>query len=349
MPAEADLIWEPRFSSSLSANVSAAWQHDRTTHPGLLEAFVTYLPPQTGKFGISGRLGYMWPDISLEHSTGGAWTVVNTITPSAINSWVGEEVKVLGGEATLHATLGQQDFALTGAVFGWNDTSGTLLSYRGWALQDVKGTADGHFKLPPFDPFITLVQQNRTRNTIEIDHQPGWYAKLDWRPPWPFGASLFYYDNRGDPEAVTGSLQWGWRTKFWNLGVNADLDSKTRILAQAMTGTTTMGFPVNGVPWVHTDFKSMYVLLTHNFGPFAMTGRIEGFSTGEHGSEMSPDNSEDGWAWTVAARVPINSHLTVLGEVLNVQSWRGARVDLGGLPSPFESQSVFQIALRARL
>ena len=346
---EADIVWEPRFGNSLSANVSAAWQRDHDHPFDLLETFLTYLPPQTGTVGFSGRIGLMWPEISQEHSTGGAWTAVNTITPSAINSWVGEELKVIAAEGTLHLSLGEHELAFTGAVFGWNDTSGTLLSFRGWALHDEKATAFGHFPLPPRDAFLSLVQQDKTRNSIDVDHQPGWYARVDWRPPWPFGVNLFYYDNRGDPEAVTSSLQWGWRTRFWNLGFNANLDSKTKLLVQAMSGSTVMGFPVNGQRWVNTDFRSMYVLVSRNLGPLAVTGRIEGFGTREHGSEMSPANSEDGWAWTVAARVPINNHLTLLGEVLQVRSWRGTRVDLGGLPSPFEAQSVIQIALRARL
>ena len=349
LPMEADLVWEPRFSNSLSANVSAAWQHDHGDAPDLIEAYLNYLPARTGNVSVSGRVGLMWPEISEEHSTGGAWSVVNTITPSAINSWVGEETKVLGLETTLHLSAGQQEFGFTGGVFGWNDTSGTLLSFRGWSLSDEKATAFGHFPLPPRNAFLTLAQANETRNTIEIDHQPGWYARADWRPPWPFGLNLFYYDNRGQPEAVTQDLQWGWRTKFWNLGLNANLGNQTRLLAQGMIGSTRMGFPVGGQTWVDTDFRSVYVLLTHNFGPFAATGRIEGFATREHGSLMSPDNSEDGWAWTVAARFPVNTHLTVFAEALSVQSWRGARVSLGGLPSPFESQAVFQIALRARL
>ena len=349
LPMEADLVWMPRFSNSLSANVSAGWQHDHGDSPDLIEAYMTYLPARTGNVSLSGRIGLMWPEISQEHSTGGAWTVVNSITPSAINSWVGEETKVIGAEGTLHIAAGDHELGFTGAVFGWNDTSGTLLSFRGWALHDEKATAFGHILLPPRNAFLTLAQQDRTRNTDEIDHQPGWYVRADWRPPWPFGVNLFYYDNRGNPEAVTQSLQWGWRTRFWNLGVNADLGHQTKLLAQGMIGSTKMGFPVNGQRWVDTDFRSVYVLLTHNFGPFAATGRIEGFATREHGSEMSPNNSEDGWSWTLAARFPINEHLTVLGEVLNVHSWRGTRVDLAGLPSPFESQSVFQIALRARL
>jgi hypothetical protein len=349
LPMELDVVWNPRFSEAFSANVSAAWQRDHDPSLDLIEAFVNYLPPQTGNIGFSGRVGLMWPEISLEHSTGGAWTVVNTITPSAINSWVGEEVKVIGGEGTLHVSAGEHVLAFTGGVFGWNDTSGTLLSFRGWALHDEKATVLGHFPLPPLNPFLTLVQASRTRNTDEIDHQPGWYARADWRPPWPLGLAVLYYDNRGDPEALNSGLQWGWRTRFWNIGLNANLDSKTKLLVQGMTGSTIMGFPVNGQQWVHTDFRSIYVLLTHNLGPLAVTGRIEGFGTREHGSEMPPDNSEDGWAWTVSARVPLNNHFTLLGEVLNVRSWRGTRVDLAGLPSPFESQSVIQIAIRAKL
>ena len=349
VPVEADFVWQPRFSNSLTANVSAGWQRSHGYGPDLMEAFLNYLPSRTSNIGFSGRVGLMWPEISLEHSTGGAWTAVNTITPSAINSWVGEEVKVIAAEGTMHVTAGEHELAFTGAVFGWNDTSGTLLSFRGWALQDIKATAFGRFPLPPRNLFLSLAQQNNTRNTIEIDHQPGWYARADWRPPWPFGVALFYYDNRGDPQAVTQDLQWGWRTRFWNLGINAKLGDQTKLLAQGMIGSTKMGFPVNGQPWVDTDFRSVYVLLVHDFGPFALSGRVEGFGTREHGSEMSPRNSDDGWAWTIAARFPINEHLTVLGEALQVRSWRDTRMDLGGLPSPFEAQSVFQIALRARL
>ena len=345
-PVEADLVWSPRFTNSLSANVSAAWQKDHNPGVGLMEAFINYLPAETGRFSISARAGLMWPEISLEHSTGGAWTVVNTITPSAINSWVGEEVRVVGVETTLHASLGEQELSLTGAGFEYNDTSGTLLSFRGWALQDIKGTAPGNFPLPPLNSFIRLLQQNQTDNTINIDHQPGWYARLDWRPPAPFGVALFYYDNDGNPQAFTTQDQWGWRTRFWNLGVNADLDDKTRLLAQGMIGSTQMGFKTNGVPWVNTDYQAFYLLATRQIGAVAVTGRVEGFQTREHGSEMPPDNDQDGWALTAAARINLNTHLTLLGEALNVHSWRGTRVDLGGLASPFESQTVFQIALR---
>ena len=349
VPAEAMLLWTPRFTRSLSANVSAGYQQEQDNAFDLIEAFLQFNPERSGSVGVSARAGLMWPEISQEHSTGGAWSVVNSITPSAINAWVGEEVKVLGVEGTLHVSASEHEFAATLGVFGWNDTSGTLLSFRGWALHDIKATAFGYFPLPPLNDFIVHLQQDKTKSLKEIDDRPGFYGRLDWRPPWPVGVNLFYYNNRGDPEAFTAAGQWGWRTRFWNLGLNADLGPSTRLLAQGMTGSTIMGFETNGERWVHTHFKSAYALLTHQISDrWAVSGRIEAFETNERGSEMShADESEDGWSWMAAARFTINDNLTAFFEALNVRSDRGTRNALG-LDS-FQAQTVFQAALRFRL
>lgn len=348
LPMEADLVWIPHFTGSLSANVSGAWQRGQENGFDLIEAFVNFLPPQTGKTGLQLRAGLMWPEISLEHSTGGAWSVVNTITPSAINSWVGEEVKVLGLEGTVRTSIGNHQLGFTAGVFGFNDTSGTLLSFRGWALQDEKATGFGHFPLPPLNPFIRLLQEDQTRSTIEIDNRPGFYGRFEWRPPAPVALSVFYYDNRGNPQAFTPNGQWGWRTRFVNVGLSATLGANTTLLAQGMAGSTIMGFSENGVPWVHTFFRAAYGLVTQRLNDkWAVTGRIEFFGTREHGSEMSPLNSEDGWSTTAAVRYTVTKDLTAFVEALNVRSRRGTRVDVG--LNPFQAQTVFQAALRYRL
>ena len=348
IPEEADLIWTPRFTNSLSASVSGAWQRHQEHPVDLFEAFVSFLPEQKGPVGFSARAGIMWPEISLEHTTGGAWSTVNTLTPSALNAWVGEEVKVLGLEGTVRTSIGDNVVALTGSVFGFDDTAGTLLSFRGWALHNEKATVFGHFPLPPLNSFITQLQQDETRSFIEIDHRPGFYGRLEWRPPSPFGVALFYYDNRGDPQAFKPSGQWGWRTRFWNLGVNADVGAKTRVLAQAMTGSTIMGFKTNGKRWVHTRFKSAYVSVTQTLTDrAAVTGRIEGFRTHEMGSRMSPLESEHGWATTVALRYNVNDKVTGFAEAMNLRSRRGVRVNLG--LDPFQPQTVFQLGVRLRI
>lgn len=346
---EADLVYEPRFSDSLSANISWAWQNHHENRFDLMEAFLNYLPAQTGPVGFQLRAGLMWPEISLEHTTGGAWSVVNTITPSAINTWVGEEIKVVGIEPTVRFSLGEHNFTTTAAVFEFNDTAGTLLSFRGWALDTLKATATSDFPLPNRSPFLDRAQQNATESTDNVDHNPGWYGRVAWAPPWPVGVSAFYYDNRGNPQAFQSDLQWGWRTRFWNFGLNADLTPTTKLLAQGMFGSTIMGPDQNGQPWVHTFYQSAYVLVTQKIGPWSVTGRAETFGTQERGSEMPPGSGENGWALTAAARINLTRDLTFLAEAMNVESDRDNRVTLGDLTSPFESQTVFQFSLRYRI
>jgi hypothetical protein len=351
-PVEASLIWQPRFTNSFVGNFSAAYQHghDRDEKFDVMEGYLTFIPPRTRNTNFAVKAGYYWPEISLEHATGGAWSTVYTVTPSAINAWVGEEVKVIGAEATLYQTVGAIDFSATAGVFGFNDTSGTLLSFRGWALHDVKSTLFGQFQLPPMNPFITQVQEPVTRSVIEIDDRPGFYGRVEVRPSSSIVLNVFYYDNRGDPEAFTTSKQWGWRTRFWNVGAVVDLGPSTRLLAQGMTGTTLMGvIPRNETRyWVDTRYSSAFALLTHQFGDIAVSGRFELFETRERGSRMVPEEeNEDGWAATVAGRMPVADHLSLFLEALHVESERAARTVRLGLPAK-ESQTVAQAALRFR-
>src|SRR5688500_6426203 len=103
------------------------------------------------------------------------------ITPSALNSWIGEEVKVIGLEATATRDLGRGRLAATFGLFGFNDTAGTLLSFRGWALHHQKSAAFSRQTLPPLNPFISTLQPRWTTPTVEIDGRPGFYALLSYR------------------------------------------------------------------------------------------------------------------------------------------------------------------------
>lgn len=353
LPMEADLIWTPRFTNSVSGNVSATWQRDQEKPVDLLEAFVTFLPPRGEHVSFSAKAGLYWPEISLEHATGGAWSTVYTITPSAINAWVGEEVKFIGAEATLGVTLGKHDFSLTGGIFGFNDTSGTLLSFRGWALHDLKAGAFGHIELPVLSPFMRGPQAPSTKSLLEIDNRPGFYGRFEWRPPSSSAIAFnaFYYDNRGDPTVFNAAKQWGWRTRFLNLGVSANLSATTRLLAQAMDGTTQMGIIPPGLNnyWIDTRYRSAYVLVAQDVigGRGQVTGRFELFDTHERGTRMSPDESETGGAATLAGRWRFNDMLTGYVEAMHIRSRRGVRTRIG--EDPFQAQTVLQASLRLRL
>ena len=47
----------------------------------------------------------------------------DTITPSAINSWIGEEVRPLAAEVTASTTAGEHQLSATAGIFAANDTA----------------------------------------------------------------------------------------------------------------------------------------------------------------------------------------------------------------------------------
>lgn len=341
--AEAALVWQPRFSWSIAGKVSMAAQHEQDTPVDLVEAYLTARPLPGGATRISARAGLYWPEISLEHE-GPAWSVADMITPSAINSWIGEEVKVIGAEGTIERQLGGGHVSASAGLFGFNDTAGTLIAFRGWALHDKKATAFGQEKLPPLNDFMRYAQAPDTRPLIEIDDRPGFYGRIELALAVPARIGLFYYDNRADPQRATPELQWGWHTRFWALGARLDAAPDTWILAQALAGTTEMGIETDEEYWVETRFRAAYARISHRVGDVTISGRIELFDTRERGNRMEPSESEDGWAATGAVSWAISPHVQLLGEVLRVDSDRGTRSRVGLAPE--QRQTLVQTALR---
>ncbi|MFD1610815.1 hypothetical protein ACFSCW_03255 [Sphingomonas tabacisoli] len=342
-PVEANVVWQPRLTWSLDATIAVTAQQGQEHPVDLSEAYLSYRHDPVGPWRASARLGLMWPPVSLEHS-GPAWSVTDTISPSAINAWIGEEVKAAAAEASLSRKLGEGRVTGTVALFGFNDTAGTLLAFRGWALHDEKATAFGQQPLPPLDAFMQTAQAPKTRPVIELDNRPGFYAKLGWSGA-KANVAAFYYDNRGDPEAVDEYLQWGWRTRFANLSVRLDPDPNTTIRAQAMTGSTRMGYSMNGRIWVDTGFRSAFLMATRQVAHSAnISGRIEAFGTRGRGSVLGSQTSEDGWAGTLAAKRGFGDHVMVLAELLHVESRRDDRARIG--LAPRQRQTVAQLAVR---
>ncbi len=346
--ADAALVWKPQLSWSLGAIVDVEHQ-DGQEHPfDLVQAYLTFRPTPGGDTRFSARAGFYYPPISEEHE-GAAWSVADTITPSAINSWVGEEVKVVGGEGRLTHRFGDQEVSATVGLFGYDDTSGTLLTFRGWGLTDTKATAFGAFRMPPLDPYMAKRQAPVTQSTAELDGRVGYYARLDWRPTGRLALSAFYYDNRGDKIAVE-DLQWSWATRFWNFGASFDLDEHTRIQSQLMTGQTLMGYPGAGHPeWINLGFSSAYVLATHGFGRSGLTGRAEYFRTGDRNFDPAVDDPEDnrgehGWALTAAYRYDLTHNARWMLEVLHVRSQRPSLDELG--VEPLQNQTLVQTSVR---
>lgn len=340
--AAVDLAWKPRFSFALSGLVSVTHQDGASNDVDLNEAYLKYSSgPALTRFSL--RAGVFWPPVSLEHA-GSNWGVADTITPSAVNSWIGEEVKVLGAEAAVERTVGEHEFVLTGAAFKHDDMSGTLLSYRGWALHDLRVTPDSDMPLPPLSPSIAPYQDTITSPFWESDGRVGYYARLDWRPPERFALNLFRYDNRGD--RLSGEeMQTAWRTHFWNVGGVLAIDDATEVKGQVLWGNTTVGPDTpTGYP-VDVDFTAAYLLVGRTLGAGKLSLRGDWFETGDNSRVAQDNNNEEGWAATVAYKHSFGPHVDALAEVLHVESDRPARALLAGIPAD-QSQTIAQTSLR---
>jgi hypothetical protein len=317
-----NLIWQPQMTWSLSAVVVGTLQGGDRTEAGLSEAYLSFKPMRGQKVALSARAGLMWPPVSLEHE-GADWHVKDSITPSAINSWIGEEVRPVALEGTLAADLGQHKLRATAAVFAANDTAGTLLAFRGWALHDRVTLAFRRQPLPPFEEEDQGYQPEFTHPLLDVAEgfadRPGYYAKLSWQPPIPVRFELFRYDNRADPEAINAEVEWGWRTAFDHAGAVADLGGGAVLKVQAIRGRTQMGFVWGDRRWIDARFRSAFVLLAKPFGKFGLAARVEAFGTRNRGSWWEEEYDDSGWSAMIAGKREWGP-VTGLIEFLHVSS-----------------------------
>jgi len=343
--ASADLAWKPQIGWNFSGLVSVTWQPEVSPEVGLSEAYLRYRS-DPAPVRVGARAGVFWPPISLEHE-GSTWQVTDTITPSAANSWVAEEVKVLGLEGTVEAALGAHELSFTGAAFLHDDMSGTLLSYRGWALHDVRVATNSDLPLPPLSPATAPYQAPLTSPFYEVDDRAGFYARADWRPPFPVALNAFYYDNRGDRES-TYEMQTSWRTRFWNIGALATLGDRTTARSQVMWGNTLVG---PDTPWgipVDVDFTAAYLLVSRQVGPGKLSLRGDWFETSDNSFVASNNNNENGWSAALAYKAPLHEHADLLVELLHVSSERPGRLLYGGIAED-QDQTMLQTSLRLHL
>jgi hypothetical protein len=339
------LVWQPQFTWSLGAIVVGSLQGGQRTDAGLSQAYLTFRPMRSDKLAFSGRAGLMWPPVSLEHESAD-WHVKDSITPSAINSWIGEEIRPLAAEASVAGSLGSHKVRATAALIAANDTAGTLLTFRGWGLHDRTTLAFRRQPLPPLGT-LTGYQAPFTHPLIDLHsgfaHRPGYYAKLSWQPPVPVRIELFRYDNRANPEDVNNDLEWGWHTRFEQLAMVAELGGGAELKAQALQGRTQMGYPEPDRRWVDSRFRSAFVMVTRPFGRFGLAARVEAFDSHNRGSLWDDEYDERGWSAMVAAKREFGP-ITGLVELLHVWSDNPAREY--AVEEPRQGQTQLQAEVR---
>jgi hypothetical protein len=303
----------------------------------LIEAYMRYRPVSTNEWRWSMKVGAFFPPMSLENDQVG-WTSFWTITPSAINSWAGAELRIIGAEGTLEWRRESGTLTLVGAVFGDNDPAGVMMADRGWSFDDRVSGLFGPERLPDASAFGGPPPVTAHLFT-EIDHRPGWYVDLSWEPTGIGGFEVMRYDNDADPTNVQGD-QIAWHTRFWDVGFEKQL-GKLTLLAQGMSGATT----IEPSPFFRqtTDFKAAYALAGYDMDEWWAAARFDVFQTRTTASFPS-DLNEDGHAFTLALSWLPKKWLRFTGELLSIDDTRAERVLVGEAPHQIETQ--FQLLAR---
>ncbi len=340
----AALVASWQLAPEWRAVADVRYQPQEGSNVVLTEAFVRFRPVSTSAWRWSLKLGEFFPPISLENE-GIGWTSLWTLTPSAINSWVGEEMRTVGGEFRVEHR-GDAD-TLEGAValVGANDPLGEIIASRGWSLDDVVSGFGSRLREPDvYAELIGVTPPRRYDPFLEIDNRVGAYADVTWRSTSYGSATLLHYDNLADPSDYHsfdhGDQLFAWRTKFTSLGAQTQAGSCT-FIAQAMSGTTEIAPP--GFRSV-THFSAGYLLAGLDFGKWRPALRVDAFTT-RADPASSAGLSEHGNALTLALNWRPLEWLRVTGEALRVDSWREQRLAQGLAPRQVDTQ----VLLNARV
>jgi hypothetical protein len=328
--------WQP--TPSLFATASAQYVPEARRPLDLIDASLRWRPVSTTRWRGALKAGLFFAPISLENDSLG-WTSPWTLTPSAIDTWVGEELRTLGVEARLERRASRGTFAAGGALFEKNDPAGELLAARGWAMHDLVSGLDGSLREPDASTGdLHATAPVRFRPMLEIDHRVGAYAFADWRTPADDRITVLAYDNRADASRdvdYAARELYAWRTRFWSAGAQRRVGD-VLLLAQAMRGSTAIA-PAPG--WrSDTRFAAGYLLAALDRGAWRPAARIDLFQTARTPDGGAATGDEHGHAFTAALGWRPRDDLRITGEWLRIDSVRAQRLLEGRAARQRETQ-----------
>jgi hypothetical protein len=308
------------------------------------EAYLEWRPVPRSENRYRLKIGAFYPNISLENVSAG-WSSPYTLSPSAVNTWVAEEIRTLGAELTLSRRPeflgGRHTISLQVAVFLGNDLTGGLLAWKGWSVHDRQTRFGDELPLaalPQLQPGMSFERQDPyVAPFMEIDDDPGFYVNAEWTVGNRFLFRVMHYDNRTDPLALAPG-QIGWYTEFDHVGLQARLPGDIDLIVQWMGGGTEWGPIIGDTHVVDADFYSDFVLLSKSFDRHRISVRYDRFEVEDNDQIPLDDNSEYGHAWTLAYRFDATDHVSLALEALEIFSYRDAWTYFGFEDEETETQ-----------
>jgi hypothetical protein len=324
-------LWTLRLDAS-------AWGNGDKSPVGLTEAYLQFRPYPRAGYRLRIKAGAFHAPISLENRASG-WDSPYTVSYSALNSWLGEELRTVGLEAQLD-WLGTRtghgfDLGLTGGVFGWNDPAGAALAYDGFMLTDRQTPLFGRVGRRiagaprPVEPFH------------EIDHRTGLYGGVEARYLDRVVLRALRYDNRADPTAYDPSVKrFAWHTRFDSAGLRVESGNGWTAILQWLDGETYVAPGGMELEW---PFTARFALLSKRFGKHTLSVRYDKFEVRSRNTEA--DGTQNGHAWTTAYVFQPSAQWRFTLEWLQVVSDSFNRHDYLGAPA-LATDTQIQLAIR---
>jgi len=321
------LDWENGFSATVIANGYSGSAGD--TAFGITEAFINFksLPNIKGwRYKI--KAGLFYPKISMENIAT-AWSSPYTLTSSALNNWLGEELRHSGVELTLDKlgkfSNSKHDFSADISFFQNNDTLGAMLAWHGWTIGNRQTLLSENLIVQPFKARKDLLSEQAANSDpfLELDNRWGTHIVGHWRYNNIWKANFGYYNNNADPKIVKEG-QYTWSTEFVHLGIKYKLNKQMEIIGQYMQGSTYMQSPY-GDKVVDNDFQSAFIMLRKFWQNHHVALRVEEFSVNDFDQTLGDNNNEYGKGVTVSYRFKLATGSYIQAEYNWINSTRPSR------------------------
>lgn len=256
-----DWLPSPRYGAHVHLLARSEGDHSHRGRAGVVQA---YLDQTFDRGGHRLRLteGAFFLPTSREN-VDALWETPYTITPSALNSWLGEELRPVGVDAAY--TLRRQWTAGI-TLFTGNDTLGSFPAVRGWALRDHWALLGEH--LPVNHEYFTSV-------SAETDHRLGFAARGRWNNDHAT-AQLTHLDNRSD--ALDHGELFNWATRFDIAGGDYTIGDWT-VAAEYGWGTTDI--IIEGEGRFRSDISASYLLVSRRLANGRLSLRGDAYSVNE--------------------------------------------------------------------
>lgn len=337
--------WENNWSATVVAN---AFSDSDDIAVGLTEAFFHYkgLPSENG-WRFQSKIGVYYPSISIENNATG-WSSPYTLTSSAINNWIGEELRNTGVNFKIER-LGKRrnsphTFTAEIDLFQNNDSAGAMLTWHGWTIGSRQTLLHERLVVQDFPARTGMLAEQAAESDpfLELDHRWGFNVKGQWHYNNKLKVAAGYYDN----QAARGVVEYGqytWTTSFAHASFRYKFNRQWELMGQYMSGNTLMTSPTF-VDVVDNDFTSAFLMLRKQWAKHHVAFRAEHFEVDDLDETIGDNNNESGKALTLSYRYQLDRKSFVLAETNWIDSSRWSR-RYQNQPEDLTEQQ-FQLAFR---